>query len=517
MLTLDHLGLRSKLLLAPLICLGLLLLTAAGAMWGFAQQRQALDALESQRLPSYTFLAQFDAGLRDMNGLINRSIGYESMGYNAQEIGAVDAALKQVQTGLQQSLQARLEAATDTEERVQLQELAKGLAAYAKAVEETLGMKSAGAVMAVTFLSTAQTQYDKLLTVVSRQATADLQHAGAEVGAARAQARRLGLAIPAVALVALLTGVLLSLWLAGGLVRRVQTLTQAADHLAAGDLTQQLDAQGRDEIGHLTRAMALVRDRLAGSLAEVREAADSVRTAAGEISAGNTDLSQRTEQQASQLQQTASSMADMNGRVRENAETARQASELALEASAVAVKGGEAVAKVVSTMHDIAGSSQRIGDIISTIDGIAFQTNILALNAAVEAARAGEQGRGFAVVAAEVRVLAQRSAEAAKQIKTLIGASAENVEQGTRLVDQAGRTMQDVVAQIQRVSQLMIGLTEASHTQTQGLGEVSQAVGQLDQVTQQNAALVEESAAAAESLLQQAARLSDTVAVFRLT
>jgi len=293
---------------------------------------------------------------------------------------------------------------------------------------------------------------------------------------------------------------------------------QAAAHrIAEGDLTVDLRSEGRDEIGSLLQAMQSMQVALREVVGRVRSNADSVATASAQIAQGNQDLSGRTEQQASSLQQTAASMEELGSTVNQNADNARQASQLALGASQVAVKGGEVVAQVVDTMKGINNSSRQIADIIGVIDGIAFQTNILALNAAVEAARAGEQGRGFAVVASEVRSLAQRSAEAAKEIKSLITASVERVEQGTALVDQAGATMEEVVASIRRVTDIVGEISSASVEQSSGVAQVGQAVTQMDQATQQNAALVEESAAAAESLKQQAQGLVQAVAVFKLT
>ena len=288
-----------------------------------------------------------------------------------------------------------------------------------------------------------------------------------------------------------------------------------ARQIAGGNLAVDVQLRAGDDRS-LLAAMKEMRDRLSQIVGQVRQSSDSIATGSSEIATGNHDLSQRTEQQAANLQQTAASMEQLTGTVRTNAETARAATQMALSASDVASQGGRAVAEVVDTMGAITESSRRIGDIISVIDGIAFQTNILALNAAVEAARAGEQGRGFAVVASEVRSLAQRSAQAAKEIKTLIGDSVEKVETGSRQVKDAGATMTDLVGQVRRVSDLIAEISAATQEQTGGLGQVSDAVSQLDRVTQQNAALVEEAAAAAESLRQQAGRLVEAVATFRL-
>jgi methyl-accepting chemotaxis protein len=296
-------------------------------------------------------------------------------------------------------------------------------------------------------------------------------------------------------------------------------LRQAADsarRIADGDLTNPIHADGRDEAAQLLQALKGMQDNLAHVVSNVRGNAEGVASASSQIAQGNQDLSARTEQQASALEETAASMEQLSSTVRLNADNAQQANQLAMSASTVASQGGEVVARVVDTMKGINDSSRRIADIISVIDGIAFQTNILALNAAVEAARAGEQGRGFAVVAGEVRNLAQRSAEAAKEIKGLITDSVERVEQGSALVDQAGATMSEVVASIRRVTDIVGEISAASSEQSSGVAQVGEAVTQMDQATQQNAALVEESAAAASSLKTQAAQMVESVAVFRL-
>jgi methyl-accepting chemotaxis protein len=307
---------------------------------------------------------------------------------------------------------------------------------------------------------------------------------------------------------------------AGWLITRsVTTPLQVARHnteaIAQGDLTQPLRAEGSDELAEMLRSLEQMQQRLRGVVGEIRAGTEGISTASREVAVGSQDLSQRTEEAASNLQQTASSLEEINATARQAAQSAAQANQLAGSAAEVARRGGEVVHQVVQTMGDINVSSRRIADIIGTIDGIAFQTNILALNAAVEAARAGEQGRGFAVVAGEVRLLAGRSAEAAKEIKSLITASVEKVDAGSRLVDDAGSTMQEIVASVQRVTDIIGEITAATGEQSTGIGLVSDAITQLDQVTQQNAALVEESAAAAESLSDQARRVAESVSVFR--
>jgi methyl-accepting chemotaxis protein len=298
------------------------------------------------------------------------------------------------------------------------------------------------------------------------------------------------------------------------IVAELQRAVVVTDEVASGRLDVDAHTDRADEVGDLMRALSRMTAQLKTSLGSVLQASESIRIASTEIATGNLDLSTRTEQTAANLQSAASNMGQLDGAMQHSAESARQASHLAQSAAEVAARGGAAVSEVVNTMADINASSRQIADIIGVIDGIAFQTNILALNAAVEAARAGEQGRGFAVVASEVRNLAKRSADAAKEIKSLIGASVERVESGSRLVQDAGTTMTEIVASVQRVTHIIGEITTAASEQSQGIGQVNRSVTQLDQMTQQNAALVEQSAAAAESLKSQAQTLREIVGGF---
>jgi methyl-accepting chemotaxis protein len=317
-------------------------------------------------------------------------------------------------------------------------------------------------------------------------------------------------------LFAVLLGTVICVWLVHAIVRPLAEAVNVAKSVAAGDLTRSIEVESTDETGQLLQALKDMNESLVRIVSEVRGGTETIATASHQIATGNLDLSSRTETQASSLEETASSMEELTSTVKQNADSAYQANKLAMSASQVAVKGGTVVAQVVDTMGSINESSRKIVDIIGVIDSIAFQTNILALNAAVEAARAGEQGKGFAVVATEVRQLAQRSAAAAKEIKSLIDDSVEKVDSGAKLVDEAGATMQEIVDSVKRVTDIMGEISIASKEQTDGIQQVNEAINQMDDVTQQNAALVEEAAAAAASLQDQAVTLSHVVSIFKL-
>jgi methyl-accepting chemotaxis protein len=334
--------------------------------------------------------------------------------------------------------------------------------------------------------------------------------------AAESKAKSSSMVAYAIMLLAAGLGMIGAIWLSKQITGQLSQAVELAEQVAHGNLSNQITVTGSDEIATLMRALKGMQDNLATLVRNVRQGSEGVATASSEIAQGNTDLSDRTEQQASALERTASAMKDLGSTVKQNAESARTANQLAMSASTIAVEGGNVVGQVVETMKGINESSRKISDIISVIDGIAFQTNILALNAAVEAARAGEQGRGFAVVASEVRSLAGRSAEAAKEIKLLIGASVDRVEQGSALVNQAGTTMEEVVNSIRRVTDIMGEISAASNEQASGVSQVGDAVTQMDQSTQQNAALVEQMAAAASGLKTQAQELVQVVAEFKI-
>jgi methyl-accepting chemotaxis protein len=362
------------------------------------------------------------------------------------------------------------------------------------------------------FLPTSVAYVDALKGFVKVQEV-QRDEAKAEARQAQHHAALLGLSSAAVVLV---IGIVLASLLVRSITRPLDRAVAVAGAIAGGDLTQRIHATRKDEFGQLLQALSQMVGKLHGVVTEVRRGVDSVSTASSEIAHGNQDLSSRTEQTASNLEETAASMEELTSTVSQSSDTAQQANQLAAGAAKAAAYGGEVVGQVVVSMQQISDSSRKIADIIGVIDGIAFQTNILALNAAVEAARAGEQGRGFAVVAGEVRNLAQRSAQAAKEIKTLIGASVETVEKGSAQVSQAGQAMGDIVGGVRRMTDLIAEIAAAANEQRDGIGQVNQAVTNLDQMTQQNAALVEESTAAAASMRDQAQKLAEVVSMFNL-
>jgi len=359
----------------------------------------------------------------------------------------------------------------------------------------------------------ATRQFIDNITRLSELQRADIDVRAGEIDSAYGAAN-FGMIV--IGTIAVVSGLLLAVLLTRSITRPLAAAVRVASTVAANDLTSTIVVKSRDEIGQLMRALESMNANLASTIARIRTGVDSMASASGEIAAGNTDLSSRTEQQAASLEETAASMEQLSSTVKQNADSAKQANQLAAAASETASRGGATVSEVVSTMNAISASSVKISDIVSVIDGIAFQTNILALNAAVEAARAGEQGKGFAVVASEVRTLAQRSAQAAKEIKTLIEDTVQKISQGSGSAERAGATMQEIVSSVQRVTDIMGEIAAASAEQADGIEQVNRAVSQMDEVTQQNAALVEEAAAAAGSMQDQAADLTRAVSAFKL-
>ena len=400
-------------------------------------------------------------------------------------------------------------------EKSALQKIKDSTNAYRVAMKTVIDMKTSGTTIEDIDKSVKGADrplgkaFDELLVIAQEETNATTQSISSTVTSSKGMTIIIGVLAAVLSIVfAWLTAV--------GITRPLHQAVEVAEAVAKGDLTQRIEVKTRDEVGQLLQALKDMNASLGNIVGEVRSTTDSISTAAREIAAGNSDLSSRTEQQASSLEETASSMEELTSTVKQNAENAKQANQLAANASDIAVKGGLAVNEVVHTMGSISASSRKIMDIISVIEGIAFQTNILALNAAVEAARAGEQGRGFAVVAAEVRNLAQRSAAAAKEITALIEDSVDKVDTGSRQVDQAGATMNEIVSAVKRVTDIMAEIAAASSEQSSGIEQVNQALVQMDEVTQQNAALVEEAAASAEAMQEQAGSLMRAVSVFKL-
>ena len=405
----------------------------------------------------------------------------------------------------------------DDKDKALLDEDRKAFNDYSVMIQSALALDNDGkGVDAQALVSKNKALIEKMLAAIDnhRQYNLELGNAGSDE--AKKTLERAQWIAASLGLLSIIAVAVMGLSLAKKLVISLNEAIRVATSVASGDLTQNIDVSGSDEVAQLMGSLKEMATSLEGICTQIRQGTDAIATASAEIATGNMDLSSRTEQQAGALEETASSMEELTSTVKQNSDNARQANTLANAASTVAVEGGAVVSQVVETMAAINESSRKIVDIISVIDGIAFQTNILALNAAVEAARAGEQGRGFAVVAAEVRNLAQRSASAAKEIKTLIDNSVEKVNSGTKLVDQAGVAMTNIVSSIQKVNDVVSEISNASHEQSSGIDQINQAVIHMDESTQQNAALVEQAAAAASSLQDQATKLTHVVSIFKL-
>ncbi len=442
---------------------------------------------------------------------IAKSADASLAGFFAEEA----AASTRNSSALQQKIEPLIES---DEEKVLWQGIGKARSEYLRTRDGIFKAKQEGNVDAANKIFTqeflpATRQFIDNINRLSELQRADIDARAAEIEASYGNANLWMIVIGSIAVVC---GLLMSVLLTRSITRPLSDAVRVARTVAANDLTSTIVVRSRDEIGQLMAALESMNANLASTVARIRTGVDSIASASGEIAAGNTDLSSRTEQQAASLEETAASMEQLSSTVKQNADSAKQANQLAAAASETASRGGATVSEVVSTMNAISASSVKISDIVSVIDGIAFQTNILALNAAVEAARAGEQGKGFAVVAAEVRTLAQRSAQAAKEIKVLIEDTVQKIGQGSGSAERAGATMQEIVSSVQRVTDIMGEIAAASAEQADGIEQVNRAVSQMDEVTQQNAALVEEAAAAAGSMQDQSADLTRAVSAFRL-
>ena len=514
---LNRLSIRARLYFGTGFSLVLLTVIGLTGFWALNSTQATLKTLLEQKVQVLTTLDELRLRAAD----VRRSEKDIIINFNnTVEVGNLREAWKKQLGGLGSATQALADKnagdPTLTEPLKQvssaLKEYEAGLTPILEQVERAqIDGAAAGAYAdrLKKFMETA----DQGLSTLSKQATEAMQSAQLQMQSDINRQIGLMVGLLVVALVVLIPLTVLSV---RGLAGAITQARDLAERIAEGDLSNEVSSSSSDEIGQLVTAMGSMQQSLRDLVRQVLQATESIATASTEIASGNNDLSQRTEQTAANLQKTSSSMEDLTLNVQQSAESSRQASSLASSASSVAEQGGQVVSKVVSTMEEIRTASRKIGDITGVIDGIAFQTNILALNAAVEAARAGEQGRGFAVVAGEVRSLAQRAAQAAREIKSLIGASEAKVESGAELVQQAGTTMSDVVVSVQRVAQIVADITHAASDQSTGIGDVNQAIAQLDQVTQQNAALVEQSAAAAQSLQGQAEQLEHLVRRFRL-
>ena len=505
-----------KVLVAPAVAIVFLVLLGALSYGALMQQNQVLEELTKVRFAGYQIAADSAQDISEVHSNVYRlltwiaNLSEDKIAKTTNEEKAkIDKVTKAV---TQFDQRAGL---TEQEHKLAQTVIAK-LAKYRLAVHNAVDISTVDIGMGMMSMQAADVQFQSMLKDFVELVELEKKYAQESYESAAGTFRQTVGFLLAILAAAVAVSVAIALAMSKVIVRPLRVAMGTADRIARGDLSADVPHGGSDETGQLLKALSDMTQNLRALVGEVATGAHTVSDTSAQIAQGNLDLSQRTEEQASTLEETASSMEELTSTVTQNAQNARQASQLAVGASDVARKGGQVVGQVVATMTGISESSKKIADIIGVIDGIAFQTNILALNAAVEAARAGEQGRGFAVVAAEVRNLAQRSAAAAKEIKTLIGDSVDKVQAGTKLVDAAGQTMEEIVGSVKKVSDLIAEIAAASQEQSSGIGQVNTAVTQMDQVVQQNASLVEEATAATESMKDQAASLLKVVARFKL-
>ena len=503
-----------KLLLAPLLTS--VVLFGAGQINALMSARHAktMQAQFSSQIGVFKNLSATQEQLAQAHAEAYRTVALVAS-LDDKQVKASRASLARRMDQVKSTLQA-LAVGSDAELAKISAEAAKLIDDYVKTADGAIDMATVDPNTGVAAMQTAESTIASLTKTVGRVVSHIETQGRAAAEASATAARNLNIMLGLIGLAVAAGAVAVAYVFQRRFVADIELANRFAASVAEGRLDEALVSTRRDEVGDLLRSLGVMQHRLREIVGEVRSSAQSIQVASNEVAHGNADLSERTEQTASNLQQTASSMAQLTVTIKQTSDAAAQANQLAASASSVARRGGTVVSQVVATMGEINASSKEIVDIIGTIDGIAFQTNILALNAAVEAARAGEQGRGFAVVASEVRSLAQRSADAAKQIKALIGTSVDKVESGSKLVNEAGSTMSEIVASVQRVSDIISEITAAAGEQNSGLGQVNGAVSEIDQMTQQNAALVQEGAAAADSLNQHAIKLAEVVGTFRL-
>ncbi len=516
---LKKLRIGPKLLLAPGLVLLLLMLTAAAAYYGMVQQNASLENLVQVRAARLKTSADVSADVRFAHARIYQLLAWVNGSFAQNRLDELNRQIHAGHDAIDQQLRqlaAQTATPADAAERAIIDQTRRILGAYRKAVQDTMDMAAMDQSIATNAMGRAELQFQQLNTQLAQLAALEKHLSEQAYHQASDDFQTLSTSMALLVLLSVLLSLGVTMAVRRAMLRDIRAIADVVVALAAGRLITGASNDGRDEIADTARMLDRTMDNLTQTLGTITSAVQTIDVAAHEIASGNLDLSSRTELQASSLEQTASAMASLTEAVQLNASSARQACELAASAAQLAQTGGAAVQQAVQTMGSIRSSSRQIVDIISVIDGIAFQTNILALNAAVEAARAGEQGRGFAVVASEVRTLAQRSAAAAREIKSLISASVATIDSGSASVQQAGAHMHDVVASVQQVNDIITHISQASADQARGIAEVNQAVGQMDDVTQQNAALVEQAAAAAASLQEQATQLSAAVAVFQM-
>ena len=512
---LNKLRIGPKLLLAPGLVLVLLMLLSGGAYYGMMRQNASLENMVLVRSERLKAAADVAGEVKFAHANIYQLLAWINGSFAKPRLDALIADIGRRHREVSAQLDA-LAAVSDPAERRIVDATAGAMTAYKKAVAETIELAQVDQSIATNAMQKAEKEFGALNASLAQLAALEKTLSVSAYEAARRESQTLVATMAALVLLSVCLSLLVTVLVRRAMLRDIRAISDTVGELSHGRLHVGAASEGRDEIADTSRALGHTIGNLNRTLRTILASVQSIDTASQEIASGNLDLSARTEMQASSLEETASAMETLTEAVRENATNAKRANDLAASAAVLATEGGKAVERAVTTMDQIKSSSRKIVEIIGVIDGISFQTNILALNAAVEAARAGEQGRGFAVVAAEVRTLAQRSAAAAKEIKTLIADSVSIIDAGSASVNEAGSSMGDIVASVQQVNDIIERISQASSEQAEGIAEVNLAVGQMDGMTQQNAALVEEAAAAAGSLHEQTVNLSKAVSIFKL-